>query len=79
MGAIRLVRGIIDSLQDVTNLDSLVLRFQDIDASYVTPIAIGLDLPQLVMLNYELTLSVAFYYVLGRYWNPKRCHRQRIW
>ena len=61
MGAIRLVRGIIDSLQDVTNLDSLVLRFQDIDASYVTPIAIGLDLPQLVMLNYELTLSVAFY------------------
>ena len=61
MGAIRLVRAIIDSLQDITNLDSLVLRFQDIDASYVTPIAKGLDLPQLVMLNYELTLSVAFY------------------
>jgi len=35
MSAIRLVRAIIDSLQDITNLESLVLRFQDIDATYV--------------------------------------------
>ena len=61
MGAIRLVRATVDSLDDVTDLDSLVSRYHHIDSSYVTPIAKALDLPQLVILNYDLALSAAFY------------------
>ena len=61
MGAIRLVRVIVDSLENVTDIDSLVSHYQHIDSSYVNPIAKTLDLPQLVILNYDLALSAAFY------------------
>ena len=42
-------------------MESLVTRYQEIDSSYVVPIAKRLEMPQLVVLNYKLTLSVAFY------------------
>jgi|TARA_B110000263_G_scaffold23239_1_gene18022 hypothetical protein len=61
MRALRLVRAIVDTLKDITALESLITRYQEIDSSYVVPIAKSLDMPQLVVLNYELTLSVAFY------------------
>ena len=50
-----------DSLSDVTTMESLISRYQEIDSGYVVPIAKSLEMPQLVVLNYELTLSVAFY------------------
>jgi len=61
MKALRLVRAIVDSLKDITAMESLITRYQEIDPSYVVPIAKSLEMPQLVVLNYELTLSVAFY------------------
>jgi len=61
MSAIRLVRAIVDSLDDITDLNSLVSRYRLIDSSYVTPIAKALDSPQLVILNYDLAISAAFY------------------
>ena len=61
MKALRLVRVIVDSLKDITDMESLITRYREIDSSYVVPIAKRLGIPQLVVLNYELTLSVAFY------------------
>ena len=61
MSAIRLVRAIVDSLDDITDLNSLVSRYRLIDSSYVNPIAKALDSPQLVILNYDLAISAAFY------------------
>ena len=61
MKALRRVRAIVDSLKDITAMEALITRYQEIDSSYVVPIAKSLEMPQLVVLNYELTLSVAFY------------------
>ena len=61
MGALRLIRAIVDSLQDINDLDSLVLHYNKIDFNYVTPIAKTFDLPQLAVLDYGLALSAAFY------------------
>ena len=61
MGALRLIRAIVDSLIDINDLDSLVLHYNKIDFNYVTPIAKTLDLPQLAVLDYGLALSAAFY------------------
>ena len=61
MGAMQLVRLIVDSLEHDTDVDSLVSHYKQIDSSYVNPIAKTLDLPQLVLLNYDLALSSGFY------------------
>jgi hypothetical protein len=61
MGSMRLVRLIVDSLEHVTDVNSLVSHYKKIDSSYVDPIAKTLDLPRLVFLNYDLALSAAFY------------------
>lgn len=61
MVSLRLVRAIVDSLDDIHDLETLVERYGQTDAEYVIPIAERLDIPQLVLLDYELALAAAFY------------------
>ena len=61
MASLRLVREVVNSLADVEDLETLVDRFAQVDARYVIPIADGLDIPQLVLLDYDLVLGAAFY------------------
>ncbi len=61
MLAIRLVRAIADSLQSVSDLETLIERFQRASSDDVIPIAEALDTPQVMVLDYQLALAAAFY------------------
>ena len=61
MASLRLVREVVNSLNDVHDLAALVTRYGEVDVSYVVPIATELEFPRLMLLEYELVLSAAFY------------------
>ena len=61
MLAIRLVRAIADSLPATTGLEALIERFQRSSTDDVIPIAEALDMPQVMVLDYQLALAAAFY------------------
>src|SRR5262245_51164249 len=61
MLGIRLVRAIADSLRSITDLQTLVDRFQRTGSDYVVPIADTLGAPQVLLLDYQLALGAAFY------------------
>ncbi len=61
MLAIRLVRAIADSLKPISDLDTLIERFQRASSDDVIPIADALDTPQVILLDYPLALGAAFY------------------
>ncbi len=61
MLAIRLVRAIADSLRSISDLATLIERFQRSSSDEVIPIADTLDAPQVILLDYPLALGAAFY------------------
>ena len=61
MLAIRLVRAIADNLTSISDLATLVERFQRSSSDDVIPIADSLDAPQVILLDYQLALGAAFY------------------
>jgi hypothetical protein len=61
MLAIRLVRAIANGLQPITDLETLIGRFQRSSADDVIPIADALENPRVLVLDYQLALAAAFY------------------
>ncbi len=61
MLGIRLVRAIADSLKPITELDTLIARFQRTGSDDVIPVADSLNAPQVILLDYQLALGAAFY------------------
>jgi hypothetical protein len=61
MLGIQLVRAVADSLGSITDLATLIERFQRSSSEDVIPIADALEAPQVVLLDYQLALGAAFY------------------
>lgn len=61
MLGIRLVRAVADSLGAITDLAALIERFQHGSSEDLVPIADALEAPQVVLLDYQLARSAAFY------------------
>ncbi|MCH9649618.1 MAG: hypothetical protein K0U98_15370 [Deltaproteobacteria bacterium] len=59
MAAMRLARAVADAMRPFETLEDLGEHFRNNDASYVVPIAQGLDIPQLAMLDFSQVLGAA--------------------